>query len=356
MTIILNVKQTHNYVYSDKPTEVGFVIYITPHQNAVVSNIHYIIMIDNSPSMQGEKLNTAVQSAQKLLSTLPSGNYVTIILFSNHPEVKYQGPSGALINFEVGKGYTTRLHEAINFALNLAKQSQVPTKIIMLTDGKPTDKRNVKDYEKLEVPQNTQIITIGIGRDYNENILKKLADKSAGKFYHIENISELQDIFENQRSISTYATNLQLTVPQGFIPFNYDLPIRIPIVDKLTPVYGVLTIPPGNSPFTITFTADYIDPVDNQRKTSSKAIILQRSTSQVAESHIDKDVLLEIKYYRLLREYSEALYRGNDTTKILNELKKVAEETKRKELIEETRKLGSDKKSDLSEVTRKMRQ
>ncbi|QGA54249.1 VWA domain-containing protein [Sulfolobus sp. E5-1-F] len=356
MTIALNLKQSHTYAYSDRPTEVGFVLYITPQQSTVMSSIHYIIMIDNSPSMRGEKLNTAVQSAQKLLYNLDYGNYVTLILFSNHPEIKYQGPAKGIITFDIGKGYTTRLYEAVNFALNLAKQSQVPTKIIMLTDGKPTDKKNVKDYEKLDISPNTQIITIGIGRDYNERILKKLADKSSGKFYHIKDISELPTVFESQRTTSIYAHNLDLRVPQGFMPFNYDLPIRIPIVEKLIAIYGSFIIPAGKEPYTITFAAEYVDPIDNQKKTVTKSVILQRGNPQAVESHIDRDVILEIKYYRLLREYLEALETGKDTTKVLNELKRVAEETRRPELIEETKKLSNDSKSDLSEITRKMRQ
>ncbi|TRM86877.1 VWA domain-containing protein, partial [Sulfolobus sp. E3] len=67
------------------------------------------------------------------------------------------------------------------------------------------------------------------------------------------------------------------------------------------------------------------------------------------------DVLLTIRYYRLLREYTEALVSGKDTTRILNQLRQIAEETRRSDLIEQTEKLGSDKKADLSEVTKKMR-
>jgi len=355
MTITINVKQTHNYIYTDRPTDVGFIIYITPLQTAVTRNTHYIIMIDNSPSMQGEKLNTAVQSAQKLLLSLPQGNFITIIVFSNHPEIRYQGPSGVLVNFDVGKGYTTRFYEAINFAIDLAKRSQMPTKIILLTDGKPTDKRNVKDYEKIDIPPNIQIISIGIGKDYNENILKRLADKSAGTFYHVNELSQLPNIFERERTSSTFAYNLQLLVPQNFMPHNYDLPIRIPIVDKLIAVYGNLVVPAGNSPYVVTFAANYTDPVDNQQKTVTKTITLQRADPQIVENYIDRDSLAEIRYYRMLREYADALYTGKDTTKILNQLKEIAEETKRPELIEETKRLGSDKKSDLSEITRKMR-
>ncbi|MEM0131230.1 MAG: VWA domain-containing protein [Saccharolobus sp.] len=355
MTIDIMIKQTHNYIYSHSPIEIGFKIYITPLKTAINRGTHYIIMIDNSPSMQGEKLNIAIQSAKKLLSELPEGNFVTLITFSNHPEIKYQGPSGLHIDFNAGKGYTTRFYEAINFSMNLASQSQFPTKIIVLTDGKPTDKRNVKDYEKLEISQNTQIITIGIGKDYNEKILKKLADKSSGNFYHIEKINDLPNIFEKEKATSVFGYNLQLQVPQGFVPFNYDLPIRIPIIDKLLVVYGTLTIPAGKDPYVISFTANYTDPINEQQKTLTKSVTLQRADGQVVDSYIDKDLVSEIKYYRTLREYADTLYSGQDATKVLNELRKISEETKRPDLIEETRKLGSDSKTDLSEVTRKMR-
>ncbi|MCY0874571.1 MAG: VWA domain-containing protein [Acidianus infernus] len=355
MTISLKIKTSHKYVSRNDRTEVGILIYIVPEKYSVNANIRYIIAVDNSPSMKDHnKFETAVNSAQTLLSHIPSANNVIIILFSNHPEIIYNGPGGNQVSIPRKFGGTTRLHEAIRKIIEIASDG-IPTKAILLTDGKPTDKTNVSDYEALQIPTNLTFISIGIGKDYNEVILKRLSDKSAGVFYHIEDVSQMPNVLEEQRTTSTYALNLTLDLPQGFYPFNYELPIFIPIVDKLIAIYGTMIIDPGNLPVNLTFTANYTDPVDSQYKVISSTITLERAEDDIVRSTINSDVLAEIKYYRLLKEYGDMLAKGKDTTRIMAELMQTAKETGNQALIEETQKLTGYAKADLSEVTKKMR-
>ncbi|ARM76051.1 VWA domain-containing protein [Acidianus manzaensis] len=360
MTISLKIKTSHNYISNKDNTEVGLSIYVVPENASTASNIRYIIAIDNSPSMKGDKFNTAISSAVSLLSKIPPSQQVIVILFSNHPEIIYQGYGGKneelenkLQNLEFGG--TTRFHETIRKIIEITSDG-IPTKAILLTDGKPKDKGNVKDYEALQIPPNLSFISIGIGRDYNEIILKSLADKTAGFFYHIEDPSQLPLILEEQKSSDVFATNFALQVPNNFSPLNYDLPINIPVVDRLLAIYGTIIIPPGNDNYQITFVARYQDPVDNQIKTLTYNLTFYRTENkELITSNINRDVLAEIRYYRLLKEYGELVQRGKDTTRVTRELMQVAEETRKASLIEATQKLTGDPKTDLSEVTKKMR-
>ncbi|AWR97404.1 VWA domain-containing protein [Acidianus sulfidivorans JP7] len=360
MTISLKIKSSHNYISDAKNTEVGLSIYIVPENASTTSNIRYILAIDNSPSMKGDKFNTAISSAITLLSKIPKTQQLILIVFSNHPQIIYQGYGGN--NTEVENklqnlqfGGTTRFHETVRKIIEIASDG-IPTKAILLTDGKPKDKGNLKDYEKLQIPSNLSFISIGIGRDYNEIILKSLADRTAGFFYHIEDPSQLPSIIEEQQTTDVFATNFSLEVPNNFYPLNYDLPINIPVVDRLLAVYGTMIVPAGKENYQATFIAKYQDPVDNQLKSLTYNLELYRSNDEnVINSNINTDVLAEIRYYKLLKEYSELLEKGKDVTRVAKELMTAAEQTRKTSLIEATQRLTGDSKTDLSEVTKKMR-
>jgi len=71
---------------------------------------------------------------------------------------------------------------------------------------------------------------------------------------------------------------------------------------------------------------------------------------------VNQGILSEVRYYSLLKQYSNAIASGSkDATVIAQELRVAAEQTRREDLIEETRRLTGDSKTDLSEVTRTMR-
>ena len=358
MTISLKINSSHNYVSVEKPTQVNFIIRIMPEVFIQSSGIHYVILIDNSPSMlKDHKLDVAIASANKLSHEIPPGNYLSTYLFSNDIEKIYEGPSGNPIVLQnVKKGYTTNLYKALSKILQQLAYSQLPVKLIIISDGKPTDKRNVKDYEKLQIPSNVQIIAIGVGRDYNESILKIISDKGSGIFYHIEDPTQLPSVFIQQKVTEIAAYNFTLNLPPGFESINYEVPINIPVIDRTISIYATGTIPPGNQPVQLLFFGGYYDPVRKTYVPIQEQVVLQRGNEMQVNQGINKDVIAEVKYFTLLKQYSDALVKGSkEVIDIAQELRRVAEQTKREDLIEETKRLTGDSKSDLSEITRTMR-
>ena len=361
MTISVKIKSSTNFVAFERPTEVDLIIRIVPESFVKFSGIHYVILIDNSPSMLKEnKLQTAIASANRLSNEIPPGNYLSIYLFSNDLEKIYEGQTGVpvMIPQQIKKGYTTNFHKAITKILEIVRGYTTPVKLIILSDGKPTDKRNVKDYEGIQIPPHVQIISIGIGNDYNEAIMKRLADKGAGVYYHILDPSQLPTIFVQQKVSDVAGYNLVLNVPPGFEVLNYEMPVNIPIIDKAITVYAVGNIPAGGQPVVLNVSGSYYDPARGMIVPINEAIYLQRAPYAVVQQNINQSVVAEVRYFNLLKQYGNALMMGNtkEATQIAQELIVAAEQTRREDLIEETRKLTGDKKADLSEVTRTMRQ
>ena len=59
---------------------------------------------------------------------------------------------------------------------------------------------------------NTPVVPIGIGPEYNADLMKELADTSRGRPYHLQNMQELQEILETEvdRRFGDVFTDLQV--------------------------------------------------------------------------------------------------------------------------------------------------
>lgn len=350
MTVTVRLDLTHFEFPRDRNGQVGVRLNIVPEQGLEMKGVHIVILIDVSNSMKGDKLNTAIHSVTTLSSSLPPGNRLTIYKFAGKLEEIWSGETGQAITLPVlTVEPETRLHNALK---KLAKTlPKMPTELIMLTDGQPTDEKDVKKYSKI-LPEYVRVTAIGIGRDYSEIILKRLSDDTAGLFHHIEMPGDLPTLF-SRRSGEVYAYDLSISVPKQFFPLNTDLPIKIPVLNGFFQVLGFLNLERVNgNEEKFKFTLYYRDPAKGgQEETLSLEASLIRGEKDV----VNQQVASEIMYYELLREYSEAIEQGRKAQEILEKLKEVAQETRRYDLIEQTQRLTGDPKSDLSQVTRTMR-
>ncbi len=361
MTISVKVAVSRPVVYKDKPTDVSLIVRLIPETYQVVAGIRYVFVIDNSPSMKKEgKLGTAISALHKMVNEIPPGNSFEVYYFSNDLEKVYEGISGRLNDFSVPFKYgaTTNLHKALNKVLNYLAQDKRPTKLILLSDGKPTDKRNPKDYESLKVPDNVQVITIGIGNDYNEVIMKKLADMGNGSYYHITDVGELPKVFEEQKVNDVAGYNVAVEFPSGVELVNYERnPVIIPVLSSAVSIYAHYLIPQGEGNFVLNISVSYVDPSNNSRSQINVPLILKRGSEDEVRANFNESVEDEVKYYSLLRAYAQAIEKGSkEATKILADLSTLAAKTRREDLMAITRKLeGSDSKDLLSATTRVLR-
>ncbi|MBP1357618.1 MAG: VWA domain-containing protein [Sulfolobus sp.] len=352
MTVNVSVKLTHAYASSKKTTEVGAVLFINPENKVTISNVHYFIIIDNSPSMLKEgKLQKAIEAANELAKTIPQNNFILIGTFSNDLEILYQGDTGKEISVNVKEhGYTTYLFRAMNKIIELAETSNKPTVVFLITDGEPTDKRNPKDYEKLKKPKNLRIITIGVGRKYNEKILGKISSKFNGVMYNVNQIDDVKQIFKQYAKKEAGGYNAELEAPKEFIPLNFSSPITIPVLDRDYTIYGLLDVPAGKDPYVTTFKLYYDDPVTNDRIATTVNVKLERtSDNNLINSTINENLMDLIKYYRLLNEVLDKEISGKEATRVLNEINELTKKLSSKTID------VKDSKELMSEVTRKLK-
>jgi Ca-activated chloride channel family protein len=362
MAVIVRVKASRTAAYYNKSTQVATIIRLVPETLVSVRKVKYVFLIDNSPSMKKEgKLGIAISALHKLVMEIPVGNNYEVYYFSNDLTKVYEGVTGAVVtaNLPVTYGGTTNLYRALTKILSYLASVDMPVRLIILSDGKPTDKRKPSDYDDLQVPANVQIISIGVGNDYNEVIMKKLADKGNGRFYHVVDVKSLPAVFESEKVDQVAAYNVRVALPSGSEILNYSgNPVTIPFVNNTVSIYAYLNVPPGEANTTIYISVAYVEPADNTEKIVNVPLSFTRAQDSVVDSSVDQSVEDEVRYFALLKIYSEKLAAGSkEATQIAQKLAELAAKTKREDLMAATRKFVSegDNKDLLAETTKVLR-
>lgn len=159
------------------------------------------LLLDVSGSMSGMKIEDAKEALIHFLESINlAENEVGLVAFGDrirtsemsqdriHLETKIK-------NFEAD-GDTPMMNAIKTAYENLLKKKASPVMVIA-TDGQPTDalEEEILEYASPIKKRGVWIITIGIGKDVNENFLKRLA--SSPEDYHFAKASfELKKIYK----------------------------------------------------------------------------------------------------------------------------------------------------------------
>ena len=220
MTCILNKE----YVKTEEATEVFLAVDVSslaPDQASSGGNpVNICIALDTSGSMADEgKLDNAKQAAIELASSMRSVDNVSLITFSG--DVKVQISSAPMVDHahfeEIVRKLkpfgSTNLYKALETAYSEinaqiqtvvkgSQDSSIVKRIILLTDGQPTKgKSKIADYVPLSKSigaSRVSVVAIGLGSDYNEDLLSEIASNSDGVWYNIMDPSQLTDLFAEE--------------------------------------------------------------------------------------------------------------------------------------------------------------
>ncbi len=190
-----------NSVKSNSGSIVFMSIDLFADQSTVIQKkgLNICLAIDCSGSMDGYKIEQAKESAIILARNLSPNDLISIISFENKVKVELAPtPASEQNKIEtvirsISVGGATSLYGGLKKAHEVILKNLHPgyiSRIILMTDGIPTDKENPRDYEKLCSDMRVGGITVspfGIGDDYNGEILMKISDAGGGEWMHVTN-------------------------------------------------------------------------------------------------------------------------------------------------------------------------
>lgn len=344
MTISVRTELSHTYSYDSKIDAI-FKVTLVAENRTKAKGFHHIMVIDTSRSMAGEKIELAKKGAQEYVNRVPPGNILSVVLFADKVQT-FPETSLSDILPKIKAAGLTALYSALQSAFEIAKKSQRPGWIILLTDGEPTDVTNPEQYTKMKMPPGFQMIEFGVGTDYNQTILKALADASGGTLYNITDAQkfDLPDMMQKSAvdQVAARSITVDFGTPNVKILNYKGPPVMINAVETVAKIWGRVTVPAGFDGRLLNIQVSYEDAEDGKKRSANNPIEIRVARNEEQfQNGINNNLVSEFSYYQGLEEYYAHLSRGElkEATRTMNQLSANAEQTRRTDLIESTRRL-----------------
>jgi Ca-activated chloride channel family protein len=187
------------------------------------------LVIDRSGSMAGRKLAHAKAAARRLVSSMSDGDRIAIVTYGS--DVTTLVPSRSLdassrreilgaIERIVDRGGTFLsggLQRATQAIATTLKREQV-SRVILISDGQAnegiTQKAGLSQLARQAAKRGIAVTTMGVGLDFNEDVMTAIAEHGNGHYYYIKNASSLAGIFSRELSklVATVARRPTMTI------------------------------------------------------------------------------------------------------------------------------------------------
>ncbi|HYH94500.1 vWA domain-containing protein [Hyalangium sp.] len=197
------------------------------------SPVNLALVIDRSGSMSGYKLAQAKQAARQLVTMLKDEDRLAIVHYGSDvkalPSMAATSSNRArMIQYiegiwdeggtNISAGLTTGQHQ-----VNTARSEYKVNRIILISDGQPTegitDEEGLKRVVKSIRAQGVTVSSLGVGTDFNEDLMQAFAEYGAGAYGFMEDAGKLAAIFQKdlQQAATQVARNVELSfeLPAG---------------------------------------------------------------------------------------------------------------------------------------------
>jgi Ca-activated chloride channel family protein len=171
--------------------------------------VNLVLLVDTSGSMEGKAITDARAASLALLDTLSPKDRFSVIAFDSKAEVllpstkiedadlkELRGKIGAM----KAKG-TTDMVAGLRAALGQAEgalEKDGVNRIILLGDGVPNDDAPMQQLIGEAASRGISITTMGLGADYDETLMGRIAQGSGGKFSFVEDSSKVTSFFKEE--------------------------------------------------------------------------------------------------------------------------------------------------------------
>lgn len=217
-----NREQTLDVLIRITPPEAGTDMSLRPKLNLS-------LVLDRSGSMSGEKIMRAREATSYCIDQLLPSDRLSVIIFDNKVEVLI--PSQLAQNkeqlkrllLEVYARSSTALHEAwVRGGMQVSEHltDGAVNRVVLITDGLANEGLTNVDQIVSQVrglsERGVSTSSIGIGDDFNEDLLIPMANAGGGNSWHVKTADDMQRIFAVE--LEGLIAQVAHTVTLGLVP------------------------------------------------------------------------------------------------------------------------------------------
>ena len=200
--------------------------------------LNIAVVIDHSGSMAGAKIEKTKQAAMQLIDQLTNQDNLALVEFDDRVEVLF--PSQHVVDREALKaevqwiepGGSTALYAGVEAGgkqlLKIDSRTERINRVILLSDGLanvgPSSTAALKGLGRSLSRQGVSVTTIGVGDDYNEDLMVGLAEASDANYYYVQDAEKLPEIFAKElgglQTVTARNVQVVITCADGVEPMD----------------------------------------------------------------------------------------------------------------------------------------
>ncbi|MDJ0828325.1 MAG: VWA domain-containing protein [Desulfobacterales bacterium] len=197
-------------------------------------NIDMVMVLDRSGSMKGRKLSDAKQAIRKLAANLTDKDRLALVAYSEGVQTFFNLMPMTTSNHQrlldliggLPASGGTNLSAGLDRGLKLLlkdRNTERPGRVVLVSDGLAnrgiTGPQALATMATVAQEADFAVSTVGVGTDFNEQLMSLIADSGGGYYYYLENPADFATAFQNelyasQTSVAT-ALELRIPLPQG---------------------------------------------------------------------------------------------------------------------------------------------
>ena len=197
--------------------------------------VNLALVMDRSGSMSGEKIAKAREAAIAALHRLGPQDLFSLVIYDHNVQTLVPPQSAANTEWiearirSIQPGGNTALFGAVSQGAAEVRKNLYGSyihRVILLSDGLANvGPSNASDLARLGaalVKEGISVTTMGIGNDFNEDLMTQLAEQSDGNHYFVESSRDLSRIFAAELgdvlSVAARRVVIEIDCPVGVRP------------------------------------------------------------------------------------------------------------------------------------------
>ena len=240
-TLHLNLVPDRDVLLKGRPQEVVVKIdlnAIADRQRHRRTPLNLAVVLDKSGSMTGAKLEKAKQAATQLVDRLAPNDVFSLVIYSDEarvlvPAQKVEDKDALKEKIaSIEAGGSTALYAGVKTGARQLQEyfsGKCINRVILLSDGLanvgPSSTSDLRRLGHELAESGISVTTIGVGDDYNEDLMAGLAEASDANYYYVQDTEKLPEIFAKELgemlTVAAREIKIEITCPDGVQPLGF---------------------------------------------------------------------------------------------------------------------------------------